>query len=487
MSIYKAYDIRGEFGREFDAGTAYRIGRCLPGLLDARRTLVGRDARVSSPELRDALCRGLIEAGADVDDLGLATTPMVYCFTARDGYDSSVQITASHNPPAHNGFKISAAGARPVGFDTGLAELERRVAGDLPPPAARPGQWRQVSRQREFVDFLRPWMTDLSGLRFAVDCSDGMAGLVARDLFGAETVLLNDTPDGTFPHHGPNPLEAVNRAQLAAVVRERRLDAGVIFDGDADRVMFLDETGAFIQPDYLIPMIAGRFLRTAPGSTVICDIRTSRGVTEALAAAGAKPVLWKVGHAFAKVKMRETGAICGGELAGHYYFRDFFNCDSGELAALIVLGELAAANGGPALVSTSVVTPLCRRAGTRRQSAATTGWRRPLHVRGTRTRTFSQLLAPICCYANSSEINFTVARKAEAMEALRTALAAEAKPQRALDFDGWRFDYADWWINIRPSNTEPYLRVVLEADTPARLAERRALVERVLGPFVDGN
>ncbi len=446
MSVFKAYDIRGEFGREFDAQDVYRIGRCLPGLLQARRVLVGRDARRSSPALRDALCQGLTEAGADVDDLGLATTPMVYYFTARDGYEASVQITASHNPPTHNGLKISAAGARPVGRDTGLAALEACVAGELPPPAARPGQLRQVSRLPEFVAFLRPWVPDLRGLRFAVDGSDGMAGLLMRELFGPETLYLNSEPDGAFPHHGPNPLEAANRAQLAAAVRTERLDAGVIFDGDADRVMFLDETGAFLQPDFLIPLIAGRFLRAEPGATVLCDIRTSRGVTEALAAAGAQPVLWKVGHAFAKLKLRETGAVCGGELAGHYYFRDFFCCDSGELAALIVLGELAAARA--------------------------------------RGLTFRQLLAPVCCYANSGELNFTVERKEEAMEALRRALVAEAPPRSVLDFDGLRFDYADWWLNIRPSNTEPYLRVVMEAATPARLAERRARVEQLLAPFV---
>jgi len=446
MSIFKAYDIRGVFGRDLTADIVYRVGRCLPGLLNARRVLIGRDARLSSPELRDALCRGLVEAGADVDDLGLATTPMVYCFTGRDGYDASVQITASHNPAEYNGLKVSRSGARPVGVDTGLAELEHRVAGALPPAAARAGQVQQISRQREFVDFLRPWMTDFSRLRFAVDCSDGMSGLVARDLFGATTRLLNDTPNGAFPHHGPNPLEAANREQLAAVVRAHNLDAGVIFDGDADRVVFLDETGAFIQPDFLIPIIAGRFLRASPGATVICDIRTSRGVTEALRAAGAQPVLWKVGHAFAKAKMRETGAICGGELAGHYYFHDFFNCDSAELAALVILGELASARA--------------------------------------RGLTFHQLLAPICTYANSGELNFTVARKAEAMAALQTALAAEAKPQEIFDFDGWRMEYADWWINIRPSNTEPYLRVVMEATTPALLAERRAQIERLLHPFV---
>jgi phosphomannomutase len=446
MSVFKAYDIRGEFGREFDAQSVYSIGRCLPELLQARRVLVGRDARLSSPAVRDALCQGLIEAGADVDDLGLATTPMVYYFTARDGYDASVQITASHNPPSHNGLKISATGARPVGRDTGLAVLEARVAGVLPPPAARTGQWRPVSRLPEFVAFLRPWVPDLRGLRLAVDGSDGMAGLLARDLFGPETTYLNCEPDGAFPHHGPNPLEAANRAQLTATVRAQQLDAGVIFDGDADRVMFLDETGAFLQPDFLIPLIAGRFLRAEPGATILCDIRTSRGVTDALTAAGAQPVLWKVGHAFAKLKLRETGAVCGGELAGHYYFRDFCHCDSGELAALIVLGELAAA-----------------------------------HARGL---SFRQLLAPVCRYANSGELNFTVERKADAMEALRVALVTEAPPRTVLDFDGLRLDYADWWINIRPSNTEPYLRVVMEADTPSRLRERRMRVERLLAPFV---
>jgi phosphomannomutase len=446
MSVFKAYDIRGEFGREFDAQDVYRIGRCLPGLLQARRVLVGRDARQSSPAIRDALCQGLVEAGAEVDDLGLATTPMVYYFTARDGYEASVQITASHNPAAHNGLKISAAGARPVGRDTGLAALEACVAGPLPPPAARPGRVREVARLDEFVAFLRPWVPELSGLRLAVDGSDGMAGLLARALFGPETRYLNCEPDGAFPHHGPNPLDPASRAQLAAVVREHGLDAGVIFDGDADRVMFLDETGAFLQPDFLIPLLAGRFLRAEPGATVLCDIRTSRGVTEALGAAGAKPVLWKVGHAFAKLKLRETGAVCGGELAGHYYFRDFFCCDSGELAALVMLGELAAARA--------------------------------------RGQTFRQLLAPVCRYANSGELNFTVARKDAAMETLRHALVAEAAPQTLLDFDGLRFDYADWWLNVRPSNTEPYLRVVMEASDPARLAERRARVEQLLAPYL---
>lgn len=448
MSIFKAYDIRGVYGTELTDDIAYRIGRCLPELLQARRVLIGRDARLSSPALRDALCRGLTEAGASVDDMQWATTPMVYWSGARDNYDASVQITASHNPPCDNGFKISTRESRPVGRETGLAELERRVQSDLPPRAERPGAVRPVSRRADFLAFLRPWMPDVSGLRLAVDCSDGMAGLVARDLFGADCRYLNDVPDGTFPHHPPNPLDPANARALMDLVRAERLDAGILFDGDADRVVFIDEQGGYIQPDCLIPIVARAFLAREPGAAVIHDIRTSRGVIETLQADGARAVMWKVGHAYAKLKLRETGAVCGGELAGHYYFRDFHNCDSGELAALVVLGQLATAH----------------RAGV----------------------TFSQLLAPIRRYANSGEINFTIARKDEAMAAVCDAFRAEAMPVAIHDFDGWRLDYPDWWISIRASNTEPYLRVVLEATTPARLAERRARVQALLAPFTCG-
>ncbi len=448
MSAFKAYDIRGVYGRDFTADTVYRVGRHLPALLNAKRFLIGHDARVSSPEVRDALARGLTESGANVDIMGLATTPMVYYFTAERGYDASVQITASHNPPDHNGMKISRAGALPVGRDTGLAELEARVnAGALPPVALQPGHITNVKLLDDFLYFLESWHQNLTGLRFAVDCSDGVAALIARRLFGPAPLYLNDTPDGRFPHHAPNPLEVENCEQLMHAVTREKLDFGVIFDGDGDRVMFVDETGGFVQPDYLIPILARHFLRDNPGATVLHDIRTSRGAIETLRADGAKPVMWKVGHAFAKIKLREINAICGGELAGHYYFRDFHCCDSGELAALIILGEIARAKS--------------------------------------QGLTFSQLLAPIRCYATTGELNYRITRQDDALAAVHAcALQLGGTPTSVADFDGIRLDFADWWVNVRKSNTEPYLRLILEAKTPALLASLRASLEATLKPFL---
>lgn len=449
MSFFKAYDMRGEFGRDFTLDTVYRIGRWLPSLLEARRILVGRDARLTSEAVRDALVRGLTEAGCDVDDMGLATTPMVYFFTARDGYDASVQITASHNPASHNGMKVSRAEAVPVGYDSGLAELEQRVlSGELPTAAEKLGGRRQIECRGRFVEWLRGYASDFSGLRFAVDCSDGVAGIFARELFGDGALYLNDVPDGRFPNHAPNPLEAKNREQLRAAVLAGGLDAGIIFDGDADRVMFLDETGAFVQPDYLIPLVARYFLAAEPGATVIYDIRTSRGVIEALKADGAQPLMGKVGHAFAKVLLRESGAVCGGELAGHYYFRDFFCCDSGELAALLILKALAEAKKNGV--------------------------------------SFSGLVAPIRKYANSGERNYHIEDKDGAIRAVSDYLEDCGEPLARADFDGVRVDFADWWVNVRKSNTEPYLRLVAEAADADSLEGRLKDLEKVLEPFAGG-
>ena len=283
-------------------------------------------------------------------------------------------------------------------------------------------------------------VSSLKSLRFAVDCSNGMASILVHELF-PEAVIINDTLDGTFPNHSPNPLKAEARVQIATLVRENELDCGVIFDGDADRCMFVDECGEFVQPDYLIPVVARATISTAKSLNrltaqppkIIHDVRTSRGAIEELRRMGCEPVMVPVGHAFAKPILRKIGAVCGGELAGHYYFSEFHGCDSGVLAALRILGEVAKAK-----------------------------------VEG---KTFSEMMRPISgVYANSGEMNFRVEDKDAAIaRVLSCAAASLPPPVSRSEIDGIRIEYSDGWVNIRKSNTEPYLRLIVECDTTERL------------------
>ena len=444
MSFFKAYDMRGTFGADFDLDLVRRVGAALPRVVAGGRWLVGRDCRTTSEAVRDALVGGLVAAGAEVADLGLATTPMVYFFTAEDGYDGSVMVTASHNPPSDNGLKVSRGGALPVGYADGLDKVEQMVGESRVVGGVKAGRASQVADalpryvrwQREAAAF-----APYSSLRYAVDCSNGMASLLAGELFpGAE--IINGTIDGKFPAHSPNPLKAEARAQIAAVVRERGLDCGVIFDGDADRAMFVDERGEFVQPDYLIPVVA-RATRAAPAYAeatagkqtlpkIIHDVRTSRGATETLREDGFEPVMVPVGHAFAKPALRRTGALCGGELAGHYYFREFHCCDSGVLAATRVLGEIARAKAAG--------------------------------------RSFSEMMRPIVSrYANSGEMNFEVSDKDAAIARVVAAAESLAAVESESRIDGVRLDFADGWVSVRKSNTEPYLRLIVECRTQAML------------------
>ena len=432
MGFFKAYDMRGTFGVDVDLETVRKVGWALPQVMGGRRWLVGRDCRTTSASVRDALVEGLTAAGAEVTDLGLATTPMIYFFTVNDGFDGSVMITASHNPPSDNGLKVSKKGGLPVGYDAGLKDVEAlcrkakvcaRASG-----TASVTQMRSAEVMFRYTDWMLAHGGNHAGLKFAVDCSDGSAGILAKRLF-PDAVILNDTPDGRFPHHSPNPLKDEAREQLAAVVREQDLDCGVIFDGDADRAMFVDEKGAFIQPDYLIPIVAETF---GEKGAVIHDVRTSRAAIERLTADGFTPVMGKVGHAFAKVLLRETDAVCGGELAGHYYFRDFVHCDSGELAALRILSAFAAAK------------------------------RKGLSV--------SALMAPMLGkYANSGEVNFTVDDKPAAIARVLAVAKTLAAETGRSEIDGYRIEYAEGWVSVRQSNTESLLRLIVECDTQERM------------------
>ena len=451
MSFFKAYDMRGTFGVDFDLETVYKVGKALPQVVKGGRWLVGRDCRVTSKDVRDALVKGLDESGAEVTDLGLCTTPMVYFFTADENFDGSVMITASHNPPSDNGLKVSMRTALPVGYANGLNEVERIVSTPSNPNASL--TFRKVkagealakqsdsSELNRYLEWMKARRSDFGGLRFAVDCSNGMAAILVHELF-PEAVIINDTLDGTFPNHSPNPLKPEAREQIAALVREKRLDCGVIFDGDADRCMFVDERGEFVQPDYLIPIVA-RASRISSGSRIIHDVRTSRGAIEELQRMGCEPVMVPVGHAFAKPILRKVGAVCGGELAGHYYFSEFHGCDSGVLAALRILGEVAKAKA--------------------------------------EGRTFSEMMRPISgVYANSGEMNFKVDDKDAAIA--RVLKAAKEKFPRELsrsEIDGIRIEYADGWINIRKSNTEPYLRLIVERKE--RVEEWTEILSKAIG------
>lgn len=446
MGAFKAYDIRGVYNKDFDKETVYKIGYFLPRLLESDHVVVGRDVRTTSDEIFEYLCKGINDCGCDVWNLGLATTPMVYFATVHYQADASVQITASHNPPEYNGLKISRTKAIPVGENSGLRELQRMVETQTVVPVAKDKRGVVIDKDVKpaYIDFLKKFVPDLTGMNLSIDCSHGMANLLIKDIIGAEHHYLYDHFDGTFPAHEPNPLEEKNCKDLEKAVVKNHSDLGIIYDGDADRVMFIDENGRFIQPDYVTAVLGSYFLAKEKGN-VLQDIRTSRSTTEYLEKLGATVYTWKVGHAYAKTKLRDINGIFGGELAGHYYFRDFFNCDSGILASLIVL---------------QVVTRLKHEG-----------------------KTFSQFIDSIIAYANSGETNFKLEQKDEAMAALYDRYVTHDHPQKVMDFDGYRVEFPDWWFNVRKSNTEPYLRLVVEARTKEMLKEELDELSAIIKSF----
>ena len=447
MGAFHAYDIRGIYNVDFDKETAYKVGYFLPELLSADKVLVGRDARTSSPEIHDYLIKGLTDAGADVYDAGLSTTPMVYWGTANYGFKASVQITASHNPAEYNGLKVSRENALPVGLDTGLGQIKEWIESGRPTPvAAVPGKVYEKDIKKDYLSFLLKYKEDWSGLKIAMDVSNGMASLFVRDIFGDAPAYIYEQMDGTFPNHEPNPLVPANVEDLKGLVADTGADVGVIFDGDADRVMFVDENSRFISPDLMIAVLGHYFLEERGEKGYIHqDIRSSKAVGEYLAPMGGIMNTWRVGRAYAALKLRELDGVYGGELAGHYYFRDFFYSDSGLLAAILILNVIAKKKAeGVSL---------------------------------------SQLIARIEKYQNSGEINFKLDRKQEAMDAVRDHFMSEEKATASMDFDGYRVEFSDWWFNIRPSNTEPYLRFLCEATTKELLDEKVAKVREIVARY----
>ena len=445
MGAFHAYDIRGIYNVDFDKETAYKVGYFLPGLLGAKEVLVGRDCRTSSQEIHDYLLKGITDAGADVYDVGLSSTPMVYFGTANYGFKASVQITASHNPAEYNGMKVSRENALPVGLDTGLGQIKQWIDEGRPTPVADvPGRVHERDIRQDYIDFLLKFKGDYSNLNIAMDCSNGMSSLYVKQIYGDQPSYLFDTLDGRFPNHEPNPLIPKNVEPLKQLVRKVGADVGVIYDGDADRVMFVDEKARFVAPDLIIALMAYYFCdeRGAKNPRVLQEIRSSKAVGEFLSAYGAEMHTWRVGRAFAAPKLREIDGLWGGELAGHYYFKDFFYSDSGMLASIIVLRIVSA-----------------------------------LKAKGL---TLSGEIDKIARYKNSGEINFRVDDKKGAMDAVRDYFLGQEKAEAFMDFDGYRAEFPDWWFNIRPSNTEPYLRFICEATKDEVLQEKIAKVKEII-------
>jgi phosphomannomutase len=448
--IFKAYDVRGIYPSELDEALARKSGQAFRAVLDdddfahgGEKVVVSRDMRPSSGPLAEALVDGLTAAGLDVVDIGLATTPMNYYAIGRLGAAGGVQVTASHNPAQYNGLKFSKHEARPVSGDHGIPLMEKLVAsGDLP-VSTRRGSVRTADVFADYRRHVRHFLrrpADARPLTVVVDAANGM-GTMDLPLFesmGIELVPLYFELDGTFPNHEANPLKLENLRDLQAKVLEVGADLGVSCDGDFDRAAFVDEKGRPIGSDLSTALIAGELLSREPGQHVLFDLRSSRAVAEYIAERGGIPVRERVGHSFMKATLRQKHGLFGGELAGHYYFRDNYYADCAILAVVEIL-NLLWHSGKP----------------------------------------MSEIVAPLERYAKSPETNFEVEDKAGKMKELEAAYA-----DGRIDWlDGITVQYDDWWFNVRPSNTEPLLRLVCEARTDADLERRMAeLVGRIGTP-----
>jgi len=443
-AIFKAYDVRGLVGTQLDETLAHRIGAAFVAVTGAGTVVVGHDMRPSSPGMAGAFADGAAEAGADVVLIGLASTDQLYFASGHLGHPG-VMFTASHNPAAYNGIKMCRTGAAPIGMDTGLAEIRDLVASGFAPSVGRVGDITSHDVLAAYAAHLLA-LAPVEGRRLevVVDAGNGMAGLTAPAVFerlGAERVELVPMYfelDGTFPNHEANPIEPENLADLQKRVLAEGADIGLAFDGDADRCFLVDEKGGLVSPSTLTALIAARELAKEPGATIIHNLITSRSVPEIVTELGGKPVRTRVGHSFIKATMAETDAIFGGEHSGHFYFRDFWRADSGMLAALHALAALAEAD-----------VPL------------------------------SVLLSDYERFVSSGEINSTVADQ----QAVLAELVEEYRERDGIttdELDGLTVAHADWWFNVRASNTEPLLRLNAEGKDEQTMQDVRDAVLAVI-------
>jgi phosphomannomutase len=443
--IFKAYDVRGIVPDELDETVAEAVGAAFVRLTETKTLVTLHDMRASSGPLAQALGRGAASQGADVIHGGLGSTDMAYYASGSLGVPGAM-ITASHNPARYNGIKLCKAGAKPVGIETGLAEIKAMVAAGVPAYAGEPGTVSSTDFLPGYAEFLKKLVdiSDIRPLKVVVDAGNGMGGYTVPTVF--EDLPITMVPlyfelDGTFPNHEANPIDPENLRDLQRAVREHQADIGLAFDGDADRCFVVDERGEIVSPSVLTAMIATRELAREPGATVIHNLITSRAVPEIISERGGIPVRTRVGHSFIKARMAETNAIFGGEHSGHFYFRDFWFADSGMLAALHTLAAL-----------------------------------------GHDDRPLSAILAEFSRYAASGEVNSEVGNQAAATAKVKNFYSERAGVTFD-NLDGLTVSGPTWWFNLRPSNTEPLLRLNVEAPNEAEMA---ALRDEVLGLVREG-
>ena len=436
--IFKAYDIRGLYPQELNEDLARQAGRAFVAYLQAKRIAVSCDMRLSSPTMKAAFIDGAREQGADVVDYGMLGTDMMYFAVCRDGLDGGAQITASHNPKEYNGMKLVRREAFPLSGDAGISDMrDMIVAGTIPAPHGPRGSLSSVDLVDDYVTHMLGFIDTsvIKPFHAVLDAGSGMGGLVAPKLFDklpCRTTRLCFDIDGTFPNHEANPLIEENRQDITAKVIETKADIGIAWDGDADRCFFIDGTGEFVAGDFITALLAEAFLIRTPGSKIVYDVRASYAVKDIVAKYNGSALMNRVGHAFFKKRMREEDAVFGGEVTGHYYFRDFYYADNGFLPALLLLELMSKKN--------------C---------------------------TLADLLAPLReKYFISGEINTKVASM-DLVNAKLDGLASQYADGHVYRIDGVSAEFPDWHFNVRASNTEPLLRLNLEATTQAVMEQKR--------------
>jgi phosphomannomutase len=441
--VFKAYDVRGIYPTELDEEGAYAIGRAYVEQFEPKRIAVGRDMRVSSPSMAQAAVRGASAGGAEVLDIGMVGTEMLYFAVGDLSVDGGVMVTASHNPKEYNGLKIVRRGALPVGGDSGLPEIrERAVKLQGGSEEASAPTVERVDIYPPFVDKVLSFIdaSAVQPLRVVVDAGNGMGGMMMTpilDRLPVDAVRCFFEPDGTFPNRAPNPLLPENQELVMGKVLEEQAELGIAFDGDADRCFFIDDTGEFVPGDFVTALLAESILEKEPGAKIIYDVRASWAVRDTIGRAGGIPLINRVGHAFIKERMRQEGAVFAGEVSGHYYFRDFYQADSGTIPALLML-ELVSKRG----------------------------------------RKLSELLQPYReHYFITGEINTPVEDVALKLQEIKERFGREGEVSH---LDGISITADDWHMNVRPSNTEPLLRLNLEALDPELMQKKRDEVLAVI-------